>query len=132
MSAQVNDLILRVITRIPVPPGQITLYKALYENPDGLSRAQLADAIRNGDEKSLGGVLFALANRVNSTPGLDTMRPGLQVLIERDESREGVHYRLRQETRAAIDCLPKLLAEMAKPVSDIRQTVKDEKSWLKL
>jgi hypothetical protein len=132
MSDQANDLIRLVITRRRVPPGQITLYKVLYENPDGLSRAQLAAAIRNGDEKSLGGVLFALANRVNSTPGLGTMRPGLPLLIERDESRDGIYYRLRQETRAVIDCLPKLLDEMKKPVSDIRQTAKDEKSWLEL
>jgi hypothetical protein len=132
MTVQVNDLIRRVITRRRVPPGQVTLYKVLYENPAGLSRAQLADTIRGSDEKSSGGVLLALAQRVNGTPGLDVIRPGLQFLIERDETREGVHYRLRQETRAVIDSLPKLLAEMGKPVSEIRQTVKDENSWLEL
>jgi len=57
MNGETIDLIFRVITRIPIPPGQITLFKALYENPAGLSKPELADAIRNGDEKSLIGVL---------------------------------------------------------------------------
>ena len=132
MIAQATDLILSVITRIPVPPGQITLFKAPYENSDGLSKAQLADTIRDGNEKSLTGVLAALTNRVNGTPGLDTTRPGLQFLIERDASRDGVYYRMRPETRAVIDRLPRLRDAMAKPVSEIRTIFEDEKSWLVL
>ena len=127
---EATDLIRRVITRIPIPPGQITLFKALYENPDGLSRTQLAETIRDGDEKSLTGILAALTNRVNGTPGLEAIRPGLQFLIERDASRGGVYYSLRQETRIAIEGLPKLRETMAMPVIEIRAAFKDEKTWL--
>jgi hypothetical protein len=36
--SETTDLIRRTITRIAIPPGQITLFKALYENLDGLSK----------------------------------------------------------------------------------------------
>jgi hypothetical protein len=119
MTAGAADLIRSAITRIPIPPGQITLFKALYENPEG-------------DEKSLTGVLAALTNRVNGTPGLDTTKPGLQFLIERDASRDGVYYRLRPETRSVIQTLPRLRDAMAKSVNEIRFLFADETSWLVL
>ena len=129
MTDEAADLIRRVITRLPIPPGQITLFKALYENPDGLSKAQLADAIREGDEQSLTGVLAALTKRVNGTSGLDTTKPGLRFLIARDASRDGVSYRMRPETRAVIDRRPRLRDAMDKSVSEIRTVFADEKSW---
>ncbi len=132
MTDETINMILRVITRIAIPPGQITLFKALYENPEGLSKARLADTIRDGDEKSLTGVLAALTNRVNGTPGLDATKPGFKFLIERDASGDGIYYRMRPQTRAAIDTLPRLCAAMGMPVGEIREVFANEKSWLVL
>jgi hypothetical protein len=71
-----------------------------------------------------------LTNRVNGTPGLETTKPGVGFLIERERSRDGIYYRMRPETRAVIERLPELRATMAKSVGEIRAMFKDEKSWL--
>jgi hypothetical protein len=76
-----KDLVSRAITRISVPPGQITLFKVLFERPDRLSKREIANLIRDGDEKSLTGVLAALTNRINGTEGLETAKPRLEFKI---------------------------------------------------
>jgi hypothetical protein len=132
MTGDRKELVSRVITRIPVPPGQITLFKVLFERPGGLSKREIADLIRNGDEKSLTGVLAALTNRVNGTEGLETSRPGLELLIERDRAPGGSYYRMRPETREVIEGLKPLLEAMSRPVEQIREAFKGERSWLVL
>src|SRR5262245_46712239 len=101
-----SELIVTVLTRIPLPPGPITLFKALDEARAPLSRAELAALIRDGDSKSLTGVFSALTNRVNGTPGLGGEKPGYQLLIEKNETRDGVFYSIRPELRDAISRLP--------------------------
>jgi hypothetical protein len=130
MTRDRRDLIASAVTRIPIPPGQITLFKVLFEHPDGLSKREIADLIRDGDEKSLTGVFAALTNRVNGTPGLETTKPGLELLIERDRSSGGSHYRMRPETREVIEGLKPLREAMSRPVEEIRTAFEDERSWL--
>ena len=127
-----KDLVSRAITRIPVPPGQITLFKVLFERPDGLSKREIANLIRDGDEKSLTGVLAALTNRINGTGGLETAKPGLEFLIERERSRGGSYYRLRPETREVIEGLKPLREAMSRSVEEIRAAFEGERSWLVL
>ena len=127
-----KELVSRAITRIPVPPGQITLFKVLLERPDGLSKREIAHLIRDGDEKSLTGVFAALTNRVNGTEGLETAKPGLEFLIERERSQGGSYYRLRPETREVIEGLKPLREAMSRPVEEIRAAFAGERSWLKL
>jgi hypothetical protein len=127
-----KELISRVIARIPVPPGQITLFKVLFERPDGLSKREIANLIRGGDEKSLIGVFAALTNRVNGTEGLETAKPGLELLIERERSHSGSYYRLRPETREVVESFKPLREAMSRSVEEIRAAFEGERSWLVL
>lgn len=73
----------QVLTRINIPRGQVTLFKALYEaGDDFVPRKQLIEEIRWGDPKSFTGVLAALAGRVNHTKGFEEDKPGYEALIE--------------------------------------------------
>jgi hypothetical protein len=126
------DQIIRIISRGPIPPGQITLYKALYEAyPDSVLQTELAHRIRHNDTRSLTGVIGALGNRVNQTPGLEVEKPGAFFLIERDEA-DGLSYRMSQELRRAIDAIPALLAVLSLTVDDIFEKYKDEQNWLRV
>ncbi len=75
-----RDLMVRVLTRIPVPNGQRALFKALYEAGDsGLTPDQLCQVM--GRKRSeLTGVLGALGNRVERTPGKPRDR-GIGILL---------------------------------------------------
>jgi len=127
------DAIRKVIVRLPIPPGQITLFKALYEHPDGLSRNELARIIRDGEEKSLTGVLGALGLRVNKTPGIGDSKPGLRLFLETDGTRDRLVYRLWPETREAIKMVPPLRKAMALTVDEIfdRFDSQDDSRWLR-
>lgn len=60
-----------ILIRKPIPRGQISLLKALYEaGPAGLPKEKLAELTRNGDLKSLIGVIGALGKRVNHSWGV--------------------------------------------------------------
>ena len=129
-----RDKIVEVITRIPVPPGQITLYKALYDSRDGLSKKDLADLIRGGDEKSLTGVIAALSNRVKGTHSLG--RLGFKFLIEQDHEDGQIVYRMRPKVRETIEGdqrLDELRKAMKRPVKGIfRHFNRGRGHWLKL
>ncbi len=133
MAQQITvDDILRVITRKSVSPGQITLYKALYEAGDqGLSKSELAAKVREKDEVSLTGVLGALGNRVNQTDGLKTQTKGVALLIEKDKVKGELHYRMRSELRKAIEALPQLREAINLTVGKIYAKYRNKKDWLK-
>lgn len=119
-----------IITRRPIPPGQITLYKALYEAQDSwMSTRELADAIRWSDNVSLRGVLGALGLRANQTEGTGGLL-GLDVLIETQESDGELRYRMRPELRKAIDRLPPLRAAINLSVESIYACYQHEADWL--
>jgi hypothetical protein len=61
-----KDLVSRAITRISVPPGQITLFKVLFERPDRLSKREIANLIRDGD----GGLVKKCVNELRRRPSL--------------------------------------------------------------
>jgi len=109
-AADKEKAIVEVITRKPVPPGQLTLYKALYESPEGLSKAELAKRIRSFSKHptmSLGGVLGALSRRVKGTQSLDKF--DFKFLIKRDRRKHGDNvYQMRSEVRKVIESHPKL------------------------
>lgn len=130
--AAVND-ILRVITRKSISPGQITLYKALYEaGKPGLSKSELAAKIREKDEVSLTGVLGALGNRVNQTDGLKTQEKGLALLIKKEKVHGELHYRMRSELRKAIESLPQLREAINLTAGKIYAKYRNKKDWLKI
>jgi hypothetical protein len=93
----------RVLTRIPIPYGQRTLYKALYEAGDeGLSKSDLA-ATMNRSAHELAGVLGALGRRVNSTEGLEG-KGGIEAVLEVSKLEDGDwHYRMLPVLREALE-----------------------------
>lgn len=124
------DVIRRIIARIKIPPGQITLYKVLYEQPDGLSKKELATVIRDDNEESLRGVLGALGRRVNETQAFSGAKPGIDLLLERHRARGELFYRMRPKTRAAIDGIPELRRAIDLPVAEIRSRFRGQSNWL--
>jgi len=66
------DAVRLLLTRIRVPKGQIALYKALYDaGENGLTNTELVK-IMGKTRQSLAGVLGALGNRINNTPGFES------------------------------------------------------------
>jgi hypothetical protein len=96
-----GELARRAIARRFIPLGQVQLYNALYGAADeGLAPSELREAM---SRKNLGGLLGALGNRVNGTPGLRERKPGAEFLIgwDRDDGR----YYLQERAREAIESL---------------------------
>ena len=115
-----------IVTRTPIPPGQITLYKALNEaGYRWVSKSELATTMRWGDDKSLDGVLGALGNRANQTEGTAT-EPGIDLLIEKKIINDELHYRILPEFRTVIKSLPKLRDAMKLSVDEIHAKYHDE------
>ncbi len=103
-----ND-IRHILTRKPIPPGQLALFHALYFADHALTRQELADAMRWGDSKSLGGVLGALGNRIGQTDKVVVEDDALYHLFIDVQETDGTQYfRMQPELRKAIDALPKL------------------------
>ncbi len=132
MQERTVDQIRRIISRKPIPPGQITLYKVLYEAyPGSISHTELAHQIRADDTKSLTGVIGALGNRVNQTPGLEQDKPGVPYLIEKLEG-EGLVYRMSQEMHDAIRAIPELHAEFNLTADEIFKKFANKQNWLRV
>ena len=95
--APTTDDCLRLLTRIPVPNGQIQLYRALLSaGSKGATTQELVSTMGRRDEKDMTGVLGALGHRVNGTPGYGvTHRPGISMILQIDEDEEGSRYRLK-------------------------------------
>jgi hypothetical protein len=123
-----------VLTRKPMPRGQITLLKALHEaGNEGLSKSKLAKKIRGGDEVGLTGVIGALGKRVNRTWQYEILKPGVDLLIEKKICDGELQYRMRPELREAIDGLPDLLKAFSLSISKIlAQYYKGEQNWLQI
>jgi len=94
----------RVLRRISMPRGQVTLLKALYEVEGKFApRKELVERIRWGDSKSLTGVLVAFSGRTNHTEGFEGEKPGYEAFIEVKEIDGEESFRLRPEARHAIE-----------------------------
>jgi uncharacterized protein YdeI (YjbR/CyaY-like superfamily) len=102
--------IIEMLTRIPVPPGQLALYKALYFADQPLTVNSLSYMMRRGDAESAQNVMNALANRISGTEGVDLTpdTPHFLEAFERHEVAGKWRYTMRSELRDAIDSLPKL------------------------
>jgi len=131
------DDILLVLTRKPIPPSQIILYKALYEAYKAdkigigwMTKAKLASRIRVDDKVSFSGVLGALGNRVNHTTELRAQKPGIDLLVERDLAIGELRYRMRPELRIIIESLPDLRETLNRSVDWIYEKCGQEESWL--
>ena len=94
--ATVEDC-LRVLTRLKVPEGQRQLFHTLVQaGPCGLTGAELVEAMRRRDLLDLAGVLGALGNRVNRTPGYgENQTPGIEMLLDITQIDEGSQYSLK-------------------------------------
>ena len=86
---------LRVLVRRRIPDGQRRLYESLLAaGPDGIVKVELIESMGRRDASDLAGVLGALGNRINRTPGFgETHSPGVGMVLELDDA--GV-FRLRQ------------------------------------
>ena len=96
----------RVLDRIPLSPGQLTLLRALYEaGEDGLWMSELAAATARSPRQVVG-LLGGLGNRVMRTPGYPMEHHrGIGLLIDwRCVGREW-HYRLLPMTRRVLERL---------------------------
>ncbi|WP_419940329.1 hypothetical protein [Candidatus Palauibacter sp.] len=112
------DDCLELLTRIPVPRGQIQLYQALLSaGSKGATTQELVSAMGRRDEKDLTGVLGALGHRVNGTPGYGaTRKPGILMILQIDEAEEGWLYRLKPVMREALEAhSPSWLPNTADP-----------------
>ena len=89
--ASTAELISRALTRMPIPPAQRALYRALYRAGEtGLGATKLAAAISR-TEPQLAGVLGALGRRINRTPGVDPDDPpGVGLMFESRGKRRPV------------------------------------------
>ena len=107
----------RLLTRTPIPLGQRQLYKALYgAGAAGLTHDQLVETMGLQSRRGLGGVLGALGNRVNATPGYGQRRkPAGYMVLSWDRAEDGQQrIRLLSGMRDALEQLnPDWLHEMA-------------------
>lgn len=119
-------IIWSIVTRTFIPYGQMTLYWALYRAPFGLTREELAMAIRDGDVKSLTGVLGALGNRVNKTEGLDpSYGRGTNVLLQKTRRDGQLRYVMRDELRTVLSRIPKLREILGLSLEQIKSLYRD-------
>lgn len=99
-----KELIGQALNRMPIPPAQRALYRALYQAGEaGLGATELAAAISK-TEPQLAGVLGALGRRINRTPGVNLDDPpGVSLMFEITEKDGQWHYRMREETRDVLE-----------------------------
>lgn len=102
--ASVPELIRKVLTRMPVPPAQQALYRALFRAGEaGLGASELAAAIHR-TEPELAGVLGALGRRINRTSGMYAENsPGVELMFEVKQEGGQWHYRMRDELREVLE-----------------------------
>ena len=117
-----RDDILRVITRVPMHPGQHLLYKLLLEAPDDgwLDYGEFAETIFDGDRKQLSGLLAALSRRINNTRRATSSH--LSELVLETRRKQDWQYRARPALRAAIEALPALAARLREPTEELKRS----------
>ncbi len=104
---------------IPVTNSLTTLLKYLYEADDEwVKRDEVVDEVRWGNHESFVGVLSAFSNRVNHTDRI-TGSPGYEAFIERTDIDGEEHFRLRADTRQAIDRVEKLRETFERPMEEL-------------
>jgi hypothetical protein len=122
------EAIQHVLLRAFIPYGQMTLYHALYKaGRQWLSKTELAEEIRDGDTRSLTGVLGALGNKINQSEPFENEAPGIKAFLEYMDRNGESHYRMRPELREAIEKLPGLYEAVNWPLDRILETYRD--SW---
>ena len=122
------EAIQHVLTRAFIPYGQMTLYHALYKAGErGLSKTELAEEIRDGDTRSLTGVLGALGNRINHSGPFEAQTPGIELFFDISRQDNDWHYRMRAVVREAIEDIPGLHEAITWPLEKIQKTYRE--SW---
>ncbi len=98
------EVIRAVLGRMPVPPAQRALYRALFQAGEtGLNASDLAVAIKR-TEQELAGVLGALGRRINRTPGVNPENPpGVDLMFEMKQQDGQWHYRMRDVLREVLE-----------------------------
>ncbi|NWF67930.1 MAG: hypothetical protein HXY40_02475 [Chloroflexi bacterium] len=126
------QLVLLVVTRKPIPPGQLVLYKVLYDAGDGwVGQKELAQQTHSGSVAALNGVLRALANRVDQTSAeFKREKHGFALMIEKIAHEGEWYYRITPELRQVIDSTPHLKDTMALSIADIHAKHSKMKDWL--
>ena len=99
------DDCLRILTRRRVPNGQIQLYQALLvAGSKGATTAELVSTMGRRDAEDLTGVLGALGNRINRTPGYgETRKPGIEMILSIGKADKGWRYHLKPVMREALE-----------------------------
>ena len=92
----------KVLRRISIPRGQVTLLKALYEAEGKfVPRRELVERIWWGNSRSFTSVLAAFAGRINHTEGFEDEKPGYEAFIEVTEADSNESFLLRPATRTS-------------------------------
>lgn len=121
--ARVRD-ILRVLTRIPIPRGQLVLYhQALANTGAGFTSRQTRD-ILGFTLANHRGLMAALTNRINNTPRetSPTTKPGINLLFSARWGGDQNTYTAKPELLEAISRLPTLSAFLAKSSHEVGAT----------
>lgn len=92
-----------VLSRIPIPEGQKSLFKVLRQLPPDqyISKSELARRMGR-PEDGLKGVLGALGRRINGTSSVST-NPGMGLMIDWVQRDGEWHYRLKEDFRRFLD-----------------------------
>lgn len=113
--------VFRVLCRIPIPRGQLALYRLGVEHQDeGFTSSQVKEALKI-DQAHHRGLMAALTRRINNTPretSPDT-KPGQSLLFTQTWDGHENTYRPRPELLTAIAQLPPLAAITKQPIEQI-------------
>lgn len=118
--ARVRD-ILRVLCRVPIPRGQLVLYKlALESGTAGFTSNDMGQAVKY-DTAQHRGLMAAYAVRINRSPRetYSTKKPGVDLMFVQKWQAHQYTYSPRPELLAAIERLPTLKAYLEKPLAEI-------------
>ncbi len=119
------QLISTVITRLPLKPSHICLFKAFYEVANNwISISELAYRIQD-DESSMSGILGSLGNRINQTEGIERPYDGYGLLMAWETYHDELHYRGLPELRTVIERFPVLQNTLNLSVDEIHRLHKD-------
>jgi hypothetical protein len=82
---ETDEAIFEILTRLVIPPGQINTYRFMLQNRDDFfSRQQIADATRDSNVGSLGGVFMAFGRRIGASPDprVSSLQPRYALFFE--------------------------------------------------
>ena len=115
--------VLRVLCRIPVPRGQLVLYRLLIAAPDvGTTSEQVRNALQISSAQHRG-LMAALTLRINNTPRelLPDEKPGLALMVRQEWGGAQNTYWPTPELLAAVTRLPALAELMKRPLEEVAQ-----------